>query len=361
MRILCERCKAEYEVDETQMRGGHLELQCSVCTHVFLVSGQGGARNPSPAPEENTWFVQTSHGTTLHFASLSTLQQSILEGKLALQDRLTRDRRTWQTLGDVPDLAVMFGNAQRGCEPQETAMSNETSRYVLESKSHGLLKMSIGLAVAAGVAFAGIRWQQDRKLGFQSPQAIAAVSAPSSSAALPAPDTTSTDQTGPGAEPVATANTGSRHALVEVLLSARHPVAKKEPVASPAPSTHAPENYDKLVAEADRALENGGNGRAKELYQKALSLRPSGFRAMAGLGFAALDRGQLSLAYGYFKRALTAKTSYPPALFGIAEVHRARGEKTLALHTYQRYLDMSPNGADAPAARRQVQNLLAGR
>jgi predicted Zn finger-like uncharacterized protein len=373
MRIRCERCKSEYEIDESQVRGGSLEVQCSVCAQVFFISKQDLSRSPSPspAPEESTWLVETAHGTQ-QFVDLAALQQSILEGKLSPLDRLTRDRRNWQALGSMAELAPMFAAAptsaaseQRGCEPQETAVTNETSRFVLEPKSHGLLKMSVGLAVAAGVAFAGIRWQQDRNLHFQSRQAVAAVPVRHSpAAASPAPDTDSADQTGPEVAPVPTASTASRHAVVEALPSAPPPAPKKEapaPVAASSPPAHASEGYDKLVADADRALENGGNARARELFQKALNLRPSGFKAMTGLGFVALDRGQLPVAYDYFKRALNAKTSYPPALFGIAEVHRARGEKSLALHTYQRYLDMSPNGADAPAARRQVQNLQPGR
>jgi predicted Zn finger-like uncharacterized protein len=369
MHIRCESCKAEYEVDETLMQGGRLEVQCSVCAQVFFVSRPDGSKSPLPAPEESPWVVQTSRGATLQFANLADLQQNILEGKLATQDKLTRDRRTWQTLGSMAEFAPFFGTARagggrerRGSEPQEAAVANETSRFVLEPKSHGLLKMSIGLAVATGVAFAGIRWQQDRNLRFHSHQALAAVPAPSRAAPpLPAADTTSTDQAGPA--PMPSAGAPSRGAVVERLPSEGPAPSAKTPVPVPsaAPPAHASESYDKLVAEADRSLEHGADARARELYQRALNLRPAGFKAMTGLGFVALDRGQLPVAYDYFKRALTAKTSYPPALFGIAEVHRARGEKSLALHTYQRYLDMSPDGADAPAARRQVQNLQSGR
>jgi predicted Zn finger-like uncharacterized protein len=370
MRIRCERCKAEYEVDETQMRGGHLEVQCSVCTHVFTVSKQAGAK-PSPAPEERPWFVQLADGNIRRFAKQTDLLRSIQEGRLRPQDKLTQDQRTWEALADVAEFAPYFANARtgaalepQGCEPQESASPNETSRFVLEPKSHGMLKISVGLAVAAGVAFAGIRWQQERSVRFQSRQAVAAP-APIRSAAPPlVPDTASTKQAGPGPAAVPASRAG-RRPVVEALPSPPSPpVAQKEPPAPPpaaAPPAHAAESYDKLVAEGDRALENGGTNRARELYQKSLNLRPTGFKAMVGLGFVALDRGQLPMAYDYFKRALTAKTSYPPALFGIAEVHRARGEKSLALHSYQRYLDMSPDGADAPAARRQVQNLQAGR
>jgi predicted Zn finger-like uncharacterized protein len=370
MRIRCERCKAEYEVDEHQMHGGHLEVQCSVCAHVFSVSKQTGTISPSPAPEDGLWLVRKVDGRTMSFANLAALSRAIQNGTLEAQDKVTRDQRSWRTLGEVPELgstfsAVALGQSgeQRGCEPQMPAAANETSRFVVEPKSHGMVKVSVGLAVAAGVAFAGIRWQQDRTLQFQSPPAHAA--AKKAAVPVPAVEPVNAELGGAVAPAPAPSSAAIRGPVVEELPSPSHPApaAKKEhaPAASAGSPQHSAEGYDRLVAEADRALVNGSTNRAKDLYQKALSQRPAGFKALAGLGFVALDRGQLPAAYDFFKRALTAKTSFPPALFGIAEVHRARGEKSLAVHSYQRYLDMAPDGADAPAARRQLQNLRAGR
>jgi tetratricopeptide (TPR) repeat protein len=130
---------------------------------------------------------------------------------------------------------------------------------------------------------------------------------------------------------------------------------QESPVAAPS------ESFEKLVAEGDRALENGSDSRAKDLYQRALRLRPRGAKALSGLGFVALDRGQLPVAYEFFKRALAAKPSLAPAVFGMAEIHRARNEKALALKSYQRYLQLSPKGSEAPAARRQMSALQAGK
>jgi tetratricopeptide (TPR) repeat protein len=121
------------------------------------------------------------------------------------------------------------------------------------------------------------------------------------------------------------------------------------------------ESFEKLVAEGDRALENGADSKAKDLYQRALRLRPAGAKAFSGLGFVALDRGQLSAAWEFFKRALAAKPNFGPALFGMAEIHRARNERALALQNYQHYLQLWPKGSEAAAARRQVSALQSGR
>jgi tetratricopeptide (TPR) repeat protein len=117
------------------------------------------------------------------------------------------------------------------------------------------------------------------------------------------------------------------------------------------------ESYEKLVANGDRALENGSNSKAKDFYQRALRLRPAGTQAISGLGFVALDLGQIPAAYEQFKRALAINPSLGSAVFGMAEIHRARGEKALALQSYKRYLQISPKGSEAAAARRQVSAL----
>jgi predicted Zn finger-like uncharacterized protein len=52
MRIRCERCQAEYELDDNQLRGGTRKVQCSVCGHVFIAttSAQIDDARPSYAP-----------------------------------------------------------------------------------------------------------------------------------------------------------------------------------------------------------------------------------------------------------------------------------------------------------------------
>jgi len=378
MRISCERCHSEYHLDDSQVRGESVEVQCSVCSHIFSVGKRSGPKSPSPAPEAGVWFVQTSDGNVQQFAGLAAVRQGLLEGRLTPQDKATRDQKTWQALGDAAELAPYCRSAAApasrepiGCEPQSMAAAHETVRFVLEPKSHGFLKIIVGLAVAAGVAFAGIRWQQDRNLHWQS-RGVAMTSHAAASSTESAPPTIQPrvepveEQGSPSSQPSPSSRPASRP-VVEALPAPPPPrePAPKEATPSPRSSVSTPprsaDNYDKLVAEADRALENGANSKARELYQRAMNLKPTGAKAIVGLGFVALDRGQLSAAYDYFKRALTVRPSFPPAIFGIAEVHRARGEKELAIHSYQRYLDMSPNGTDAPAARRQIQSLQGGR
>jgi hypothetical protein len=246
----------------------------------------------------------------------------------------------------------------------------QAERHGSHQHGHGALKTFIGLTVAAGVAYAGIQWQRGR---FPS-AAIATRAFGSHSAStggrgpLPRPSEASLDRgTGSAATQtpggIAMPSPSPRGPVVEALPSPPH-AQTENPPASPTPAkpvASAAGAYEKLAADGDRALENGSNGKAKDLYQKALRLRTNGTKALAGLGFVALDRGQVPAASQFFKRALAVNPSFGPALFGMAEVHRARGEKALALQSYQRYLRLSPKGSEATVARRQLNALETGK
>jgi predicted Zn finger-like uncharacterized protein len=116
-------------------------------------------------------------------------------------------------------------------------------------------------------------------------------------------------------------------------------------------------SYEQLVAEGDRALENGSTGRAQKLYDDALKLQPNGVAAMTGTAYVLLDKQKPLAAIDMFKRALSSSPGFPQALFGLGEAYRSQGSPVQAVEAYRRYLEAAPGGSDAPAARRQLREL----
>jgi len=162
-------------------------------------------------------------------------------------------------------------------------------------------------------------------------QASAAAVAPKGAPAAPEP--AASEPAAPAPAPVARA--------------AKAADAGKEPSAVPEAS------YDDLVASADKALENGRANRALRLYTQALKQNPTGAEALAGMGYVNLDRQRAEAAVAYFRRALNV-APHAPAMFGMGEAYRALGDRPRAAEAYQKYLSTSPQGPDAPAARRQL-------
>jgi predicted Zn finger-like uncharacterized protein len=119
-------------------------------------------------------------------------------------------------------------------------------------------------------------------------------------------------------------------------------------------------SYEQLVADADRALENGQSAKAQKLYDEALRQQPNGVAAMTGSAYVLLDRHRSLAAIGVFKQVLSNAPHYAPALFGLGEAYRSQGETPHAIEAYKNYLEQSPTGTDAPAARRQIKELGEG-
>jgi tetratricopeptide (TPR) repeat protein len=131
----------------------------------------------------------------------------------------------------------------------------------------------------------------------------------------------------------------------------------------PRPGSHdpgadtRPKNYEHLIAEADRAIENGKTAQAQKLYDEALKLQPNGVAAVTGAAYVLLDKQKPLAAIDSFKRALASAPTFAPALFGLGEAYRLEGQPAPAIAAYKRYLEASPGGSDAPAARRQLREL----
>jgi tetratricopeptide (TPR) repeat protein len=142
------------------------------------------------------------------------------------------------------------------------------------------------------------------------------------------------------------------------------PEAKKPSAAAPpakpaaeVPAAAPPRTYEKLVADADHALENGQTAKAQKLYDEALRLQPNGVAAMTGSAYVLMDKRRPLAAIGLFKQALSNAPHYAPALFGLGEAYRSQGDAAQAIEAYKHYLEQSPTGTDAPAARRQIKEL----
>ncbi len=228
-------------------------------------------------------------------------------------------------------------------------------------------KLLVGLGVAAGVAVVGIKqpWRGRHDAdAHRAGTEVAKVASPSLPLIVPM-DAARSPVVAVAAQP-AQAPVAQEKSVAEAPV-AEAPVAERVQVGDKAgtpekirdPARAAPGGagrYDRLVADADRALENGAGAKAMKLYDQALGLKPNGAEAIAGLGYINLDRGRADIAIGYFERSLSL-ASYPPAIFGLAEAHRSAGDKPQAVAAYRRYLAASPGGVDAPAARRQIKVL----
>jgi predicted Zn finger-like uncharacterized protein len=103
-----------------------------------------------------------------------------------------------------------------------------------------------------------------------------------------------------------------------------------------------------------RKLMDSHPGQSLAMFEQASQLDPSAPEPDSSRGIAYSNMEQWPKAIGAFEDALKKKPSYNEAVMGLAEAHRYKGDKKEALAYYRHYLELSPDGPDAPAAKAQI-------
>jgi predicted Zn finger-like uncharacterized protein len=263
-----------------------------------------------------------------------------------------------------------------------TTMGMDDSMGVVLPRRNTARNVALALLALGGIAggfYFGTRSGGLPKVGVASAPAVAPTPAPAPAAPPPAPPVAVAPVAAPAAPPPAPAAAPAAPAPAAVPAAPSAPVAAAKHAPPPeelpdppqptrpssgrsaaaAPSTGGamPHKYEQLVAEANRALENGNTAKAQKFVDEALKLQPSGVSAVTASAYLLLDRRKPLAAVGEFKRALNNAPNFPQALFGLGEAYRSAGDTPQAIDAYKKYLAAAPGGEDAPAARRQLREL----
>jgi predicted Zn finger-like uncharacterized protein len=168
MEVRCERCKTQYELDDSRVSETGVTVQCTTCHHVFVVKkkalvvtmavkpgqqaqdapvplggtplappagirplgtpistappvgtasaaqGNGDAASVLPpaavGPGERSrdWRVRQASGNLFTLKDLTTLQKWIVERKVSRDDEISLTGDSWKRLGDIAELATFF-------------------------------------------------------------------------------------------------------------------------------------------------------------------------------------------------------------------------------------------------------------
>jgi predicted Zn finger-like uncharacterized protein len=115
MDVRCERCSTEYELDDDSVPDAGCPVQCTTCSHTFMVTRRGVAPVVSqpiseslPSPPAADWLLETSDGRLHRFRNLTSLQKWIIERKVTREDKISRTGQAWRRLGEIVELSPFF-------------------------------------------------------------------------------------------------------------------------------------------------------------------------------------------------------------------------------------------------------------
>ncbi|MCK6527510.1 zinc-ribbon domain-containing protein [Myxococcota bacterium] len=114
MRVICPRCRTEYEFDTARVSQEGTRVKCSSCEHVFTVyppdvvqataEGRDSPRGAAAAVPQAPGILLSQGDRVYRVRDLATLQRWIVEKRVLATDRVALDGETFEAVADRPEL-----------------------------------------------------------------------------------------------------------------------------------------------------------------------------------------------------------------------------------------------------------------
>jgi len=410
MDVRCERCKARYHFDDSQVGPSGLTVQCTSCKHVFVVkkkelvvtlpvkpgeahptpmqaTAAAQARPPTmtvPAPSDplSEYRIRLATGQVFACRDLTTLQKWIVERRVAREDEVAPPGESYRKLAEMRELDSFFevvdAADRAAAEPpppaapppapppprrtaaRVTAVASSVIGHTPEPFA-GDFSMSPPGADLEDMARAGIRKGHGARNTLIVVVGLAAVAA---GAYVLAPEQVNRllgrskpPEPPPAAAPAPAPAPAPEPKPAEAVVPQPEPKPAEAAPPAPPPAEVKPKGPKALVAQADKLRDKGEVEKALDLYDRAVELDPDNVKALAGRGLCYLDLESYEEAAKAFQEALRVDPENGDALVGAGEAYRALGRAKDAIRHYERYLLAHPDGDDAPVAKNALEQL----
>jgi predicted Zn finger-like uncharacterized protein len=124
MDVKCNKCGAEYSLDETLVAATGTPVRCTNCGHVFKAY-----RPETNTTESDEWLLRQVGGSTFSFERLGILQDWIAKDKVSENDLLSRSGGPWKQLADIPELQPFFAKIPSYAPPAAGFPRTEDSAH----------------------------------------------------------------------------------------------------------------------------------------------------------------------------------------------------------------------------------------
>lgn len=123
MDVTCDKCRTEYEFDESLISESGTTVKCTNCGYLFRIYRPG----TPDSKRRGAWMLRQPDGSVYTFERMTTLQRWIAEGKVSKDDMVSQNGDNWQALGSMQELTPFFRTAQavRAAKGLEGSWSDE--------------------------------------------------------------------------------------------------------------------------------------------------------------------------------------------------------------------------------------------
>lgn len=108
MDVTCDKCRTEYEFDESLISESGTTVKCTNCGYLFRIYRPG----TPDSKRRSAWMLRQPDGSVYTFERMTTLQRWIAEGKVSKDDMVSQNGDAWQALGSMQELVPFFRTAQ---------------------------------------------------------------------------------------------------------------------------------------------------------------------------------------------------------------------------------------------------------
>ncbi len=132
MRVTCDQCQAQYEMDPQQIPPEGINLQCQQCGNIFIARRP---LQPVAIPQTTTWYLKKTDGQVYNCESFATLQRWIREDKAHREDQVSNNAKTWIGLETVSGLKKVVDETEtrkemeRQIEAEQAQVPKMTMEY----------------------------------------------------------------------------------------------------------------------------------------------------------------------------------------------------------------------------------------
>lgn len=135
MKVICEKCKKEYFLDDGKIKGDIVKVKCTSCNHHFKIRRLASLDvSKDEKKDSSPWRVKLQNGKVYGFNDPEMIKSWIAEGRVGDEDKISHKGSAWQKITDFDEFAELFSGKGDDREDTITASGDFLDEDIVEEE-----------------------------------------------------------------------------------------------------------------------------------------------------------------------------------------------------------------------------------